>query len=209
MTTTDIAAPCERLRAALEGVTPGDLDTADHTGTGSHDCPCCEGEGTVDGKTFTNFDGFAVGVQFFGVGDEFAKYEAFFRAANPANITALLDTIEREAAEIERLRRGAGKSNDEVCQVLGKALGYPWFKNDQLNFPDATEEDGVCVGDHVAESIADEAADTIQRQAAEIERLRGALRDIQIEAEREDGRWVHLKRVIAINARAALTGEDA
>ncbi len=56
---------------------------------------------------------------------------------------------------------------------------------------------------------ADEAADTIERQAAEIERLRGALRNIQIEAEREEGRWVHLKRVIAINARAALTGEDA
>lgn len=36
-----------------------------------------------------------------------------------------------------------------------------------------------------------------------------ALEAIQIEAEREDGRWVHLKRVIAINARAALTGEDA
>jgi hypothetical protein len=46
--------------------------------------------------------------------------------------------------------------------------------------------------------------DTLERQAAEIERLRGALRNIQIEAEREDGRWVHLKRVIAINARAAL-----
>jgi len=53
------------------------------------------------------------------------------------------------------------------------------------------------------------AADTLERQAAEIERLRGALRNIQIEAEREEGRWVHLKRVIAINARAALTGEDA
>ncbi len=53
------------------------------------------------------------------------------------------------------------------------------------------------------------ALSTIERQAAEIERMRGALRNIQIEAEREDGRWVHLKRVIAINARAALTGEDA
>jgi hypothetical protein len=53
-----------------------------------------------------------------------------------------------------------------------------------------------------------EAAAALERQAAEIERLRGALRNIQIEAEREDGRWVHLKRVIANNARAALTGED-
>jgi len=51
------------------------------------------------------------------------------------------------------------------------------------------------------------AADTLERQAAEIERLRDALRNIQIEAEREDGRWVHLD-VIGFNARAALTGED-
>jgi len=94
---------------------------------------------------------------------------------NAASATQAADTIERQAAEIERLRRGAGKSNDEVCQVLGKALGYPWFKNDQLNFPDATEEDGVCVGDHVAESIADEAADTIERQATKIKQLEKAI----------------------------------
>jgi hypothetical protein len=48
------------------------------------------------------------------------------------------------------------------------------------------------------------AADRIQAQAAEIERLREALRDIQIEAERERGNWTHLKQVIARKARAAL-----
>ena len=57
-------------------------------------------------------------------------------------------------------------------------------------------------------SVCREAADTLERQAAEIKRLRGALANIAIEAERENGRWNHLKRVIAINARAALTGED-
>jgi hypothetical protein len=46
----------------------------------------------------------------------------------------------------------------------------------------------------------------LDSQAAENKRLREALANIQIEAEREEGRWVHLKRVIAINARAALTG---
>lgn len=107
-TTPGIAGLCERLRAALEGVTPGDLDTSDHIGSGNYNCPCCEGEGAVEGKTFTNFDGFAIGVQFFGVGDEFAKYEAFFRAANPQTVRALLDTLERQAAEIERLRATLG-----------------------------------------------------------------------------------------------------
>ena len=35
-------------------------------------------------------------------------------------------------------------------------------------------------------------------------RLRKALEAIRIEAERENGRWQHLKRVIAIQARQAL-----
>lgn len=64
-------------------------------------------------------------------------------------------------AELARLKAAMSKSNDEICQSLGKALGYPWFKDDQRNFPGATEENGVCVGEHVAESIADEAAKII------------------------------------------------
>ncbi len=50
----------------------------------------------------------------------------------------------------------------EISQILGKALGYPWFKDDQKNFPGATEEDGVCVGEHVAVTLAREAATHIQ-----------------------------------------------
>lgn len=46
----------------------------------------------------------------------------------------------------------------EVEQVLGKALGYPWYKDDQRNFPGATGAEGVCVGEHVPGTIAAEAA---------------------------------------------------
>lgn len=62
----------------------------------------------------------------------------------------------------ERTKNAYSELNDEVCQILGKALGYPWFKDDQKNFPGATKADGVCVGDHVAESIAEEAAKKIK-----------------------------------------------
>ena len=79
------------------------------------------------------------------------------------------------AAEIERLRLGYVTLNSEVCQRLGKALGYPWFKDDQENFPGATEESGVCTGEHVAESIAAEAARRIGNLEAERARLREAL----------------------------------
>lgn len=60
--------------------------------------------------------------------------------------------------EAESLRLAATIKDQEISQILGKALGYPWLKDDQRNFPGATEADGVCVGDHVAESLATEAA---------------------------------------------------
>jgi hypothetical protein len=54
------------------------------------------------------------------------------------------------------------KEMEEIEQILGKALGYPWFKDDQCNFPNATEAGGVAVGDHTAWSLAMEAADKIK-----------------------------------------------
>lgn len=56
------------------------------------------------------------------------------------------------------------KENDEICQILGKALGYPWYKDDQKNFPGCSELDGVCPGDHVAVSLAIEAAEWIKER---------------------------------------------
>ena len=50
----------------------------------------------------------------------------------------------------------------EIEQILGKALGYPWYKDDPKNFPNATEADGVCVGDNTACSLANEAAKRIE-----------------------------------------------
>jgi hypothetical protein len=47
---------------------------------------------------------------------------------------------------------------NEVEQVLGKALGYPKYSDDQKNFPGTTEADGVCVGDSVPESLVAQAA---------------------------------------------------
>jgi hypothetical protein len=76
-------------------------------------------------------------------------------------------TLEDAADEIERLRLALTELNTEVCQRLGKPLGYPWFRDDQQNFPGATEENGVCTGEHVAESIAAEAARRIGNLEAE------------------------------------------
>lgn len=65
--------------------------------------------------------------------------------------------------DVNRLRAHLIKMNRDISQTLGKALGYPWFKDDQKNFPGTTEKDGVCIGEHVAESLAIEAANTIRQ----------------------------------------------
>ncbi len=59
-------------------------------------------------------------------------------------------------------------TDHNVCQCLGRALNYPRYADDKENFPGATDADGVCVGEHVAETIAVEAAREIERLRAEL-----------------------------------------
>jgi len=89
----------------------------------------------------------------------------------PGWVKLLRSKLAEQAAEIERLRNACISQERDISQTLGKALGYPWFKDDPTNWPNATEADGVCVGEHVAESLADEAAKKLAEQTAEIERL--------------------------------------
>lgn len=94
-----------------------------------------------------------------------------------AAMSAACGEIVRLRSANARLREACSKQNDDVCQVLGKALGYPWYKDDQTNFPGADESNGVCVGDHAAESIADEAAKTIARLREDAARQCEAIRE--------------------------------
>ena len=68
------------------------------------------------------------------------------------------------ATIIDKLRA----ESEEIEQILGKALGYPWFKNDPKNFPNATEADGVCVGVETAWSLAMIAADRIKELQSKV-----------------------------------------
>ena len=80
--------------------------------------------------------------------------------------------VEALKAEDARLRKTGQKENDELVQILGKALRYPKFVDDQSVFPGATEADGVCVPCHTGVSIADEAAAAIEALRADAERWR-------------------------------------
>lgn len=74
-------------------------------------------------------------------------------------IGAAIKQVER----YESVLRAISKDEDETQQILGKALGYAWYKDDPKNFPTATEADGVCIGAHVTITIAMEAANLINR----------------------------------------------
>ena len=67
------------------------------------------------------------------------------------------------------------KTEDEIQQILGKALGFPRYVDDQKNFPGATEKDGVCVGEHVAATLAMQIAGEHARMKKALEEIHGWL----------------------------------
>ncbi len=98
-------------------------------------------------------------------------------------------------AEVDRLRQACSREDDAICQTLGKALGYPRYSDDPTNFPDATEADGVCVGPHVAVTLAQEAAERIKELELENGQLRKSLeysrrqQSEQLQILEEHGWW--------------------
>lgn len=103
----------------------------------------------------------------------------------------------REARErVKALEHACALQQDEIQQTLGKALGCPWYVDDQEVFSGATRADGVHVAPYLAEDLAHLAANRIraleaerQAQAQEIARLRdqlaGMSRWAQIRGDRE------------------------
>lgn len=75
------------------------------------------------------------------------------------------DIAELITEEFKPIKQLVAEQNHEIEQILGKALGYPKYVDDQKNFPDATGDE-VCVGEHTAETIATEAAAKIEKLKA-------------------------------------------
>lgn len=123
MTITDLIKLAEKL-------TPGDLSTAaTHDAVEEVDCPFCDGQGSVDGETYTNFDDVAMGVQFFGVGDEHAHWQAYFNALKPSRLMALLKVAEAARTcqkffpvETNESEEAAFDKLDEALAALNKEL---------------------------------------------------------------------------------------
>jgi hypothetical protein len=111
MTTTPVTSITDELLAELEQlagkVSAMALDSAEEVVTQSGrmiECPVCCGEGYASAENdYCNFDNHAIGVEFYGIGPEFGLAEAYFRAASPATILALLQHVRELSKDRDRL----------------------------------------------------------------------------------------------------------
>ncbi len=98
---------------------------------------------------------------------EFYKNGRYLAVVEAEQLREELATVKEDLTKVKAKLAHAEKAYyqtaNEVENILGQAMGYPWFKDDQQNFPGATEADGVCVGEHVPASIAEEAAKKLKQ----------------------------------------------
>jgi len=85
----------DKLKELALAATALNLDTAETVRDCSldeeWDCPLCDGDGYApSGQDYCNIDSVALGVQFYGIGNEYINAENYFRAANPAAILSLI-----------------------------------------------------------------------------------------------------------------------
>jgi hypothetical protein len=74
---------------------------------------------------------------------------------------AIIDKQRREILRLQKQNAAMLQEFRDIEQILGKALHFPWFKDDLVNFPNATEKDGVVVAGPTWE-LAIHAADKIK-----------------------------------------------
>jgi hypothetical protein len=94
----------DAIEAAAKAATPQDFVSAQVGGAeeGWMECPGCGGEGSVElTADYLNYDGVALGVQFYGIGEPHVHAEAHYREARPAVVVAMVE-------EIRNLRRALG-----------------------------------------------------------------------------------------------------
>ena len=69
----------DELEGLITAATKGDLATAElHTASEMVECPLC-GDGEIEAANYCNFDDIALGVQFYGIGNEFGAHEKLWR----------------------------------------------------------------------------------------------------------------------------------
>ncbi len=92
----------------------------------------------------------------------------------------IVDEQREEIASLNKRVVKMLKEFQEIEQILGKALNYPWFKDDQETFPNATEADGV-VSTGPTWLVATEAADKIKELQEQLDQHNARVHKLTLE----------------------------
>ncbi|MCY4125178.1 hypothetical protein ACWGIE_21895 [Pseudomonas fulva] len=95
----------DAIEAAAKAATPQDFDSAQVASSedGWIECQTCGGEGSVElTADYLNYDGQALGVQFYGIGEPHVHAEAHYRAARPAVVLAMVEEIRSLRQQLEQ-----------------------------------------------------------------------------------------------------------
>lgn len=111
------------LKKLALAATPQNFDSAQQkTEDGWIECPHCSGEGSVElTADYLNYDGAAIGVQFYGIGIEHGAAEAYYRAAKPGTIIDLIAHIDSQASAIDSLTEELALTRAEVDSMKSDA----------------------------------------------------------------------------------------
>ncbi|MEX5744694.1 hypothetical protein [Massilia sp. X63] len=120
------ALDLNKLKALAKAATPQNFDSAQITNQGCIECPSCDGSGEVElTADYCNYDGRAIGVQFYGIGPEHRAAEAFYRAANPAAILELIALV-RAGSEASTAQQG---DDDLITEAVTRNNVYGVLPN--------------------------------------------------------------------------------
>ncbi|WP_321968885.1 hypothetical protein [Paraburkholderia tropica] len=127
------AIDIDAIEAAARAATPQEIDSAesaDHYTDGRYvECQACGGEGSVTLEAdFLNYDGEALGVQFYGIGKAPGLAEAYFRAVKPATVLALIAEV-RKARTTQQATTGDERAAviEEAARVCDQMAARPEF----------------------------------------------------------------------------------
>ncbi|CBJ38279.1 protein of unknown function [Ralstonia solanacearum CMR15] len=129
-TTLDI----NELERLAREATPQDFDSGEIMSNAGEwiDCPHCGGEGAVQLEAdYCNYDGQALGVQFYGIGSAHGAAENYYRAARPAVVIAMIARIRDLEAAQQQAEPGADEHG---------ALPTPFITTEVEGSPDPAKQ---------------------------------------------------------------------
>ncbi|MCH7301169.1 hypothetical protein MBA34_19305 [Pseudomonas capeferrum] len=115
----------DAIEAATKAATPQDFDSAQiaNIEDGWIECQACGGEGSVElTADYLNYDGQTLGVQFYGIGEPHVHADAYYRAARPAVVLAMVEEIKSLRQQLEQQKGTSRTITLSGCEFTEEEL---------------------------------------------------------------------------------------